>query len=56
MPTQHPRVSVTKDPELADALRRVRELVGEKHEGTLLRELAIRGAAATLEEAGSETF
>lgn len=45
MPTQHPRISVTKDPELTRALKRARDAIGEEvTEARLVHDLAVRGA------------
>lgn len=50
MPTKHPRIAVTKDDALAEALDRVAPIVGETKEATLVRDLAIRGAEALLDD------
>ena len=51
MPTSHRRISVTEDPELADALRAVAAIEGSSRQRSrLLRDLAIRGADAVLAE------
>lgn len=50
MPTRHPRISVTKDPELAEALERVRAIVGTAADASLVREMALRGADGVLED------
>jgi len=45
MPTSRPRISVTKDPPLADAIDRGRALLGSGvPEATLVHDLAIHGA------------
>lgn len=44
MPTSRPRISVTKDPPLAEALDRGRALLGSAAEATLVHDLAIHGA------------
>jgi len=44
MPTTRPRISVTKDLSLADALDRGRTLLGSAPEATLVHDLAIHGA------------
>lgn len=50
MPSKHPRIAVTADPELADALARVRAATGTRDpDATLLRRLAVEGAEAELE-------
>jgi hypothetical protein len=50
MPTKHPRIQITADPELAAALRRARV----RHPGVpasrLIRDLALRGEAAEDEQ------
>jgi hypothetical protein len=48
MPTRHRRVQVTVDPELSDALDAVRDQLGVSGGSATLRELALRGARATL--------
>jgi hypothetical protein len=51
MPTQHRRISITEDPELAAALRAVAALAPETpRPARLVRDLAIRGADAVLAE------
>ena len=50
MPSKHPRIAVTADPELGEALARVRAATGTREaDATLLRRLAIEGAEAELE-------
>ena len=50
MPSKHPRIAVTADPELADALALVRAATGTRDpDATLLRRLAVEGAEAELE-------
>jgi hypothetical protein len=45
MPTAYPRIALTRDPELDDALRRARPLLGEgKPTAAIARELILRGA------------
>jgi hypothetical protein len=52
MPSKHPRIAVTADPELGDALARVRAATGTREaDATLLRRLAVEGAEAELEAA-----
>lgn len=47
MPSKHPRIAVTADPELGDALARVRAATGTREaDATLLRRLAVEGAEA----------
>lgn len=49
MPSKHPRIAVTADDELKDALRRVRAATGTvEADATLLRRLAVRGVEAEL--------
>jgi len=50
MPSKHPRIAVTADPQLEDALARVRAATGTREaEATLVRRLAVEGAEAELE-------
>jgi hypothetical protein len=50
MPSKHPRIAVTSDPELAGALDRVRVATGTREaDATLVRRLAVEGARAELE-------
>jgi metal-responsive CopG/Arc/MetJ family transcriptional regulator len=48
MATKHPRVQVTVDPELAEAMAAVD--VHPKSRSRLIRDLAVRGAEAEVEE------
>jgi hypothetical protein len=49
MPSKHYRIAVTADPELADALERVRLASGTREgDATLVRRLALEGAEARL--------
>ncbi len=51
MATRFVRIAVTKDPLLAEALDRVRTLIGAgKPTATLVHDLAIRGADALVQE------
>lgn len=51
MPTSRPRISVTKDPSLAEALERGRTLLSSAApEATLLRDLAVEGARLLADE------
>lgn len=50
MPTKYPRILVTRDPELADALERVGQILRGRPAATLVRDLAIRGAEAVLSD------
>jgi len=50
VPSKHPRIAVTADPELGEALARVRAATGSHEpDATLLRRLAVEGAEAELE-------
>jgi 3-dehydroquinate synthase class II len=50
MPSKHPRIAVTADTELVDALDRVRVATGtQEADATLVRRLAVEGASAELE-------
>ncbi len=50
MPSKHPRIAVTADPELGEALARVPAATGTREaDATLLRRLAVEGAEAELE-------
>lgn len=50
MPSKHPRIAVTADPELSEALARVRAATGTRDpDATLLRRLAVEGASTELE-------
>ncbi len=50
MPSKHPRIAVTADPELGLALERVRAATGTREaDATLVRRLAVEGAAAELQ-------
>jgi hypothetical protein len=50
VPSKHPRIAVTADPELGEALARVRAVTGTREaDATLLRRLAVEGAEAELE-------
>lgn len=46
MPTKHPRINVTKDPELASAIARARPLLNGAPDATIVHDLAILGAEA----------
>jgi hypothetical protein len=49
MPSKHPRIAVTADPELGDALERVRAATGTREaDATLVRRLAVTGARVEL--------
>ena len=50
MPSKHPRIAVTADTELAEALERVRVATGtHEPDATLVRRLAVEGANAEVE-------
>lgn len=50
MPTSHPRIAVTADPEFGHALERVRAVTGtEEADATLVRRLAMQGARVELD-------
>ncbi len=50
MPSKKPRIAVTTDPELEEALERVRAVTGtDEAEATLVRRLAVEGAQAELD-------
>lgn len=52
MPSKHPRIAVTADPELGEALARVRAATGTREaDATLLRRLAVEGAESELQAA-----
>ena len=49
MPSKHPRIAVTADAELTNAMQRVRAATGTKEaDATLLRRLAVEGAEVEL--------
>lgn len=49
MPSKHARIAITADPELVDALERVRSATGsDEPDATLVRRLAVEGANAEL--------
>jgi hypothetical protein len=49
MPSNYRRIAVTEDPELGEALARVRAATGTREaDATLLRRLAVEGAEAEL--------
>jgi hypothetical protein len=53
--TLYPRIALTRDPELDEALKRARPLLGErKPTATLARELILRGARELLSNQGTE--
>lgn len=50
IPTARHRIQVTVDPELDQALRRAASLVGARGQAGIIRELALRGAQAAIDE------
>lgn len=50
MPTQHPRIPVTKDAALADALATVARYYRGKKLATIVHDLAVKGAEAVVRE------
>jgi hypothetical protein len=55
MPTTYPRIALTRDPELDEALRRAKPLLGmDKPTATLARELILRGARDLHANQGAE--
>jgi hypothetical protein len=49
MPSKHQRIAVTANPDLKDALERVRVLTGtQEADATLVRRLAVAGAEAEI--------
>jgi hypothetical protein len=49
LPSKHPRIAVTADAQLTDALERVRAATGtHEADATLVRRLAVEGARAEL--------
>jgi hypothetical protein len=54
VPTIHPRIALTRDPELDEALRRSASLLGDKPTATIARELILRGAQDLIANSGPE--
>ena len=55
MPTKHPRIALTRDPELDAALKAAAPVLGHSMpDATLARELVLRGAKAVLEDPTAE--
>jgi hypothetical protein len=50
MPTSHPRIAVTKDAALAEALDSVAPYFPGKRPATIVHELAVKGAEAVINE------
>lgn len=46
MPTQHPRIPVTNDPEFAEALARIEHYFPDAPAARVVRELALKGVEA----------
>jgi hypothetical protein len=55
MPTKHPRIAITRDPEVDAALKAAAPILGpSKPDATLARELLLRGAHAVVADARPE--
>ena len=55
MPTKHPRIAITRDPEVERALLAAARVLGpSKPEATLARELVLWGAKAVLDDPNAE--
>jgi hypothetical protein len=52
VPTAHPRIALTRDPELDEALKRGASLLGDKPTATIARELILRGAQDLVANSG----
>jgi hypothetical protein len=52
--TVHPRIALTRDPELDEALKRGASLLGDKPTAALARELILRGAEDLIANSGPE--
>jgi hypothetical protein len=50
IPTKHPRIPVTNDPPLAEALDRVAPFFSGKKPATIVHDLAVKGAEAVVRE------
>jgi hypothetical protein len=51
MPTKHPRIALTRDPEIDAALKAAAPVLGpSKPAATLARELVLRGAQAVMDD------
>ncbi len=50
VPTRHPRISVTNDPALDEAITRARTWMNGAPEATIVHDLAIRGAEAMTQD------
>jgi hypothetical protein len=53
VPTHHPRIPVTNDPELAEALARVEHYFPDAPTARIVRELALKGVEAIEQEQGA---
>jgi hypothetical protein len=55
VPTKHPRIALTRDPEVDAALKAAAPVLGpSKPAATLARELVLRGAKAVLDDPDAE--
>jgi hypothetical protein len=55
VPTKHPRIALTRDPEIDAALKAAAPVLGpSKPAATLARELVLRGAKAVLDDPDAE--
>jgi hypothetical protein len=55
VPTKHPRIALTRDPEIDAALKSAAPVLGpSKPAATLARELVLRGAKAVLDDPNAE--
>ena len=55
VPTKHPRIALTRDPEIDAALKAAAPVLGpSKPAATLARELVLRGAKAVLDDPNAE--
>jgi hypothetical protein len=55
MPTKHPRIALTRDPEIDAALKAAAPVLGpSKPAATLVRELVLRGAKSVLDDPDAE--
>lgn len=52
VPTRHPRISVTNDPSLDEAITRARLWMNGAPDATIVHDLAIRGAEAMAQDEG----
>ena len=54
MPSKHPRIALTRDPELDAALEATAPILASRSTAGLARELILRGARAVLDGPGSD--